>query len=88
MGSFGKPKALKTNGGSAEGRSVSRARACEMLTQREACELLKVSRTTLWRWIKAKKIAIIRLGTATKPLIRIHVSELQKVVIEGHVSFE
>jgi len=85
MAFLDKPKSLK--GGKRE-TSGKRTKSSKLLTQREACELLRVSRTTLWRWIKAEKIAIIRLGTATKPLIRIHASELQKVVLQGHVSFE
>ena len=43
----------------------------DLLTYREACELLKVSRWTLHRWIKQGKIRALKLGKSKNSPVRI-----------------
>ncbi len=45
----------------------------------EAAELLALSQKTLWQWVGARRIGVVRLGRA----VRIPMSEIDRLVEEG-----
>ena len=51
-----------------------------MLTVKEACRLLGVSRTTMWSYAKKGHIKVVRIGTRG---VRIPRQEVTKFVYEG-----
>lgn len=48
----------------------------KLYTVKEACELLKLTRQTLWNYCKEGKIEVVKIGTN----IRIKESELKKLI--------
>ena len=48
----------------------------EILTSREACDLLKIGRTKLWELTRANAIPAYRVGTAKRSSLRYKTSEL------------
>jgi len=47
----------------------------EILTVREVAEYLKLSRTTVWRWVKEGKLQAFKLGRSW----RVRRSELERI---------
>ena len=47
----------------------------EILTVREVAEYLKLSRTTIWRWVKEGKLQAFKLGRSW----RVRRSELERI---------
>jgi excisionase family DNA binding protein len=47
----------------------------EILTVREVAEYLKLSRTTIWRWVKEGKLQAFKVGRSW----RVHRSELERI---------
>jgi excisionase family DNA binding protein len=51
----------------------------EILTVREVAEYLKLSRTTIWRWVKEGKLQAFKLGRSW----RVRRSELERITGQG-----
>jgi excisionase family DNA binding protein len=51
----------------------------EILTVREVAEYLKLSRTTVWRWVKEGKLQAFKLGRSW----RVCRSELERITGQG-----
>ena len=47
----------------------------EILTREEACQLLRMSRSTLWKLAKSGKIPAYRIGTGKNSALRFKRSE-------------
>jgi excisionase family DNA binding protein len=45
----------------------------------EAAEMLALSQKTLWQWVAARRVGVVRLGRA----VRIPQSEIDRLVEEG-----
>lgn len=43
-------------------KELSLKKPTEYLTRTEVCDLLKIDKTTLWRWVKEKKIPSYGMG--------------------------
>ena len=54
-----------------------------LLNVNEVCALLGLHHDTLYRWVRAKEIPVIRIGTAAKPLLRFSPKELATWVREA-----
>jgi excisionase family DNA binding protein len=52
---------------------------CELMTVPDSADLLSVSPKTLWAWISAGRIGVVRLGRC----VRIKNSEIQRLIEEG-----
>jgi excisionase family DNA binding protein len=52
----------------------------EILTQREVCDLLKISRVSLWKLVKSKQIPVIRLSRRIKRFHRADILSLSKTI--------
>jgi excisionase family DNA binding protein len=51
----------------------------DILTVQEVADYLKISKTTIWRWCKEKKLGASKLGHSW----RIHRAEVERVLAEG-----
>ena len=51
----------------------------EILTVREVAKYLKLSRTTVWRWVKEGKLRAFKLGRSW----RVRRSELERITGQG-----
>jgi len=58
-----------------------------LLNVNEVCALLGLHHDTLYRWVRAKEIPVIRIGTAAKPLLRFSPKELATWVREAPYFF-
>jgi len=58
-----------------------------LLNINEVCALLGLHHDTLYRWVHAKEIPVIRIGTAAKPLLRFSPKELATWVREAPYFF-
>jgi excisionase family DNA binding protein len=45
----------------------------------EAAEILALSQKTLWQWIGARRLGVVRLGRA----VRVPLSEIERLIEEG-----
>lgn len=54
----------------------------ELLTVPTAAARLSLAEKTLWSWIAARRITVVRLGRA----VRIPGAEIQRIVLEGTTS--
>ncbi|RJQ29399.1 MAG: DNA-binding protein [Peptococcaceae bacterium] len=61
------------------------ARQNEFYTIPEVAKKLKVSPSTVWRWVKAKKLLAYRVGEKT---VRVRESDVVKLLQPLHVSLE
>jgi excisionase family DNA binding protein len=52
----------------------------EILTPSEVCNLLSISRVSLWRMVKAKNIPVIRLSRRTQRFHRADILALSKTI--------
>jgi excisionase family DNA binding protein len=50
-----------------------------LLTVPEVAEQLALAEKTIWTWVAARRISVVRLGRA----VRINTSELQRLIEEG-----
>ncbi len=52
----------------------------ELITAEEVMKILKISRATLNRWIKAGKIQALKLGEGRKGAVRFKVKDIEKFI--------
>jgi excisionase family DNA binding protein len=57
---------------------------CDLITVREAARRLGLRESTIRAWLQKKRLAKVKLGRA----VRIPVTELQRLIREGHVAQE
>jgi excisionase family DNA binding protein len=53
--------------------------AAKLIKVPEVAELLALSEKTVWAWIGARRISVVRLGRA----VRVRMSEVDRLVEEG-----
>ncbi len=53
-----------------------------LLTVNQICDLFGLHHDTVYRWVRANEIPVIRIGTAAKPLLRFAPNELANWVRE------
>ena len=58
-----------------------------LLTVNQVCDLFGLHHDTVYRWVRAKEIPVIRIGTAAKPLLRFAPKELATWVREAPYFF-
>lgn len=52
----------------------------ELITPEEVMKLLKISRATLNRWVKAGKIRALKLGDGRKGIVRFKLADVESFI--------
>lgn len=60
----------------------------DFVSGKEFCEILNISNATLYRWIKAGKIKVIRLSDRANSPVRIPTTEIDRLLNEDSAALQ